>query len=126
MTTIEERIESQARSVKARADSVRLPHDEKEQAASGDNIRLRTGTSALSQDKKDLETPARWSLAVLLDRLTLNEPGTGRSSRACGTLLDSRSVGRILERVKRPNGLKIEKMRVPIGAVGSSMKRGQM
>jgi len=51
--------------------------------------------------------------------MTLNEPGmrqVKKGEREVIGLPDP--VGRILEKVRRPNGLKIEKMSVPIGAVG--------
>jgi len=56
---------------------------------------------------------------VLLDRLTLNEPGIRQVTKGVRDVIGLPDpVGRILENVRRPNGLKIEKMSVPLGAVG--------
>jgi glutamate-5-semialdehyde dehydrogenase len=122
MTTIEERIESQARSVKAASGILYdCPTTKKNRLLRAIISRLRTGTSALlSANKKDLENARRGGLPpVLLDRLTLNEPGIRQVIKGVRDVIGLPDpVGRILERVKRPNGLKIEKMRVPIGAVG--------
>ena len=122
MTTIEERIESQARSVKAASRILYdCPTTKKNRLLRAIISRLRPGTPALlSANKEDLENARRGGLSpVLLDRLTLNEPGIRQVIRGVRDVIGLPDpVGRILERVKRPNGLKIEKMRVPIGAVG--------
>ena len=85
MTTIEERIESQARSVKAASRILYdCPTTKKNRLLRAIISRLRTGTPALlSANKEDLENARRGGLSpVLLDRLTLNEPGTAPPTSA--------------------------------------------
>ena len=56
---------------------------------------------------------------ALLDRLTLTEErisGIAKSVREVIALPDP--LGRILETILRPNGLKIEKISVPVGVIG--------
>ena len=122
MTILEDRIESQARSVKAASRILYdCPTANKNRLLRAITVRLRTGTPAiLAANKEDLENARRGGLSrVLLDRLTLNDPGIRqviKGVRDVGALPDP--VGRTRERVKRPNGLRIEKMSVPLGAVG--------
>ena len=73
----------------------------------------------LKANKRDLTYAAATGLSqVLTERLTLSEK---RIEQMVGgvndiiKLLDP--VGSVIERTKRPNGLLIEKMRVPLGAV---------
>jgi glutamate-5-semialdehyde dehydrogenase len=71
-------------------------------------------------NERDLANARRAGLSpVLLDRLTLNEKRIAQmiaGVRDVAALPDP--VGEILERTRRPNGLIIEKVRVPLGAVG--------
>ena len=56
---------------------------------------------------------------VLVDRLTLTEKRIAQMTTGVEDVFKLPDpVGEILERKKRPNGLLIEKVRVPIGAVG--------
>jgi glutamate-5-semialdehyde dehydrogenase len=56
---------------------------------------------------------------VMLDRLTLNEKRIAQMIAGVRDVIKlSDPVGTIIERTKRPNGLIIEKMRVPLGAIG--------
>jgi glutamate-5-semialdehyde dehydrogenase len=122
MTVSVDRIESQARSVKAASRILyNCPTAKKNRLLRAIISRLRTGTSAiLVANKEDLEDARRGGLSpVLLDRLTLNEPGIRQVMKGVRDVIGLPDpVGRILERVKRPNGLRIEKVSVPIGAVG--------
>ncbi len=72
----------------------------------------------LRENAKDLEA-ARWTISpVMLDRLALDEGRLAAMAdglRQVAALPDP--VGRILETVERPNGLKIEKISVPMGVV---------
>ena len=85
------------------------------------NARLRSETSAiLKANKKDLKNASKIGLQkVLLDRLTLNEQ---RITQMMDGVKDVAKlpdpVGNVIEKIQRPNGLLIEKMRVPLGAVG--------
>ena len=122
MTTIEERVESQARSVKAASRILYdCPTARKNRLLRAIISRLRAGTPAIiAANREDLESARRGGLSpVLLDRLTLNEPGIRQVTKGVRDVIGLPDpVGRILEKVRRPNGLKIEKMSVPIGAVG--------
>jgi len=122
MMMTEDTVELQAQSVKA---SSRILYDcptaVKNRLLRAIVSRLRGGTRAvLDANREDLENARRSGLPpVLLDRLILNER---RIAQAIGGVRDvirlPDPVGRILEKVKRPNGLSIEKMSVPLGAVG--------
>jgi glutamate-5-semialdehyde dehydrogenase len=74
----------------------------------------------LKANKRDLTYAAATGLSqVLTERLTLSEKRIGQIVDGVNDiikLLDP--VGSVIERTKRPNGLLIEKMRVPLGAVG--------
>jgi glutamate-5-semialdehyde dehydrogenase len=122
MTVSVDRIESQARAVKAASRILyNCPTAKKNRLLRAIISRLRTGTSAiLAANKEDLEDARRGGLSpVLLDRLTLNEPGIRQVMKGVRDVIGLPDpVGRILEKVKRPNGLRIEKVSVPIGAVG--------
>jgi len=83
--------------------------------------RLRSKTAeVLAANREDVEGARREGLSgVLLDRLRLEEDGIRRMLRGVRDVIALPDpVGRILETVKRPNGLKIQKMSVPLGAVG--------
>jgi glutamate-5-semialdehyde dehydrogenase len=83
--------------------------------------RLRRETPAiLNANKKDMENAKRAGLPkVMQDRLALNEQRIKQMMIGVKDVINLPDpVGRIIERTKRPNGLRIEKMRVPLGAVG--------
>ena len=85
------------------------------------NDRLHSETSAiLKSNRKDLKTAEQNGLQkVLLDRLTLSEQRIKQMMDGVTDVIKlSDPVGRVIEKIKRPNGLLIEKMRVPLGAVG--------
>src|SRR5690606_15063629 len=69
---------------------------------------------------KDLEAArSRGTTAAFLDRLTLNKSrieAIARSLEDIAALDDP--VGTVLARWKRPNGLVIERVRVPLGVIG--------
>src|SRR5690606_4678567 len=79
------------------------------------------GASAiLEANAKDLEAArSRGTTAAFLDRLTLNKSrieAIARSLEDIAALDDP--VGTVLARLKRPNGLVIERVRVPLGVIG--------
>ena len=83
--------------------------------------RLRSETAAIiDANKEDLRNAEQAGLSkVLMDRLTLNEKRIEQMIAGVKDVIKLPDpIGRILEKVKRPNGLVIEKMRVPLGAVG--------
>jgi glutamate-5-semialdehyde dehydrogenase len=118
----EDLIESQARSVKAASRILYdCPTAKKNRLLRAIISRLRKGTpSILAANREDLENARRGGLSpVLLDRLTLSEPGVRRIIQGVRDVIGLPDpVGRIRERKKRPNGLRVEKMSVPLGAVG--------
>ena len=81
---------------------------------------LRTQTlSILNANRKDLAVAAATGLSdVLTDRLTLNEKRIEQMVNGVDDIITLKDpVGSVVERTKRPNGLRIEKMRGPLGAV---------
>ncbi len=74
----------------------------------------------LKANKRDLTKAAATGLShVLTERLTLSKK---RIEQIIEGVMDviklPDPVGRVIEQTKRPNGLLIEKMRVPLGAIG--------
>jgi glutamate-5-semialdehyde dehydrogenase len=74
----------------------------------------------LLANQVDLEAAKRGGLSdVLIDRLTLDDR---RIQQMISGIQDvvrlSDPVGAVFGKIKRPNGLVVEKMRVPLGAVG--------
>ncbi len=83
--------------------------------------RLRNDFDAVRREnEKDLESARRAGISsVLLDRLTLNEKRIGQMIAGVrGVIALPDPVGQVVARRRRPNGLVIEKVRVPLGAVG--------
>lgn len=83
--------------------------------------RIRAGADRLAEEnRRDLEAGRADGLtAALLDRLTLTPErieGMAKGVEEVAALEDP--VGAELERVVRPNGLEIVKVRVPIGVIG--------
>lgn len=84
-------------------------------------LRLERETGAICRiNRKDLATAEKAGISkVLLDRLTLDEK---RITQLIAGIKDVIAlpdpVCQVLERTRRPNGLMIEKVRVPLGAVG--------
>lgn len=82
---------------------------------------LEQETAALiRENKRDLRNAEADGIAdVLMDRLTLNEQRiTQMISGVRDIIALPDPVGQVFDRVKRPNGIIVEKMRVPLGAVG--------
>ena len=71
-------------------------------------------------NEKDLANARRAGISsTLLDRLTLNDKRIAQMIAGVRDVISLNDpVGEILERTRRPNGLVIEKVRVPLGAVG--------
>ncbi len=71
-------------------------------------------------NKKDLVAAEKAGISkVLLDRLTLNEKRIDQMTAGVKDVIALPDpVGEVLDRTKRPNGLVIAKVRVPLGAVG--------
>lgn len=77
-------------------------------------------TSIIEANKKDLERGREQGTSPsLLDRLALNEARIHAISDALRLIVDLPDpVGELLEQFDRPNGLHIEKSRVPLGVIG--------
>lgn len=85
------------------------------------NARLRGSTAdILASNAEDLARAREHGLSsVLMDRLTLDEKRIGQMMKGVRDVIAlSDPVGHVYERVRRPNGLRVEKMRVPLGAIG--------
>lgn len=82
---------------------------------------LVAGTAYLvRENKKDLAAARKQNLSkAMVDRLTLNEKRVKDMAKCLlDTLKIKDPVGKVLRTFKRPNGLVIKKVRVPIGVVG--------
>ncbi|MCX6138557.1 MAG: glutamate-5-semialdehyde dehydrogenase [Ignavibacteriales bacterium] len=87
--------------------------------AIGQHVQIQT-SSILAANRKDLAAAKRTGMSgAMLDRLMLNEP---RINQMIAGIRDVRAlpdpVGEVFGKIRRPNGLIVEKMRVPLGAVG--------
>jgi len=83
--------------------------------------RIRSSTAdILAANADDLARAREHELSnVLIDRLTLDEKRIGQMVKGVRDVIALPDpVGRVYERTKRPNGLLVEKMRVPLGAIG--------
>jgi glutamate-5-semialdehyde dehydrogenase len=74
----------------------------------------------MAANKKDIENAKKAGISrVLIDRLVLNEKRIKQMIEGVKDVIKLPDpVGRIFDKIKRPNGLVIQKMRVPLGAVG--------
>lgn len=74
----------------------------------------------IKENKKDLVAGERNGLSnALIDRLTLNEKRIrGMADCLSGTAKLRDPLGRVLQTIKRPNGLVIKRVRAPIGVIG--------
>jgi len=83
--------------------------------------RLRSTLPALlASNKKDLAKAKAAGLSkVLTDRLTLNTHRVEQMVQGVADVIKlADPVGAVVEKIIRPNGLRIEKVRVPLGTVG--------
>ncbi len=81
---------------------------------------LRAGSEAIrTENAADLADANRAGLAAaMIDRLTLTDEGIEKMARSIDQIADLQDpVGEILEGYVRPNGLRIERVRVPLGVV---------
>ena len=74
----------------------------------------------LSENQRDLKSAVDNNLsAALIDRLTLTEKSIKNLSQMCRDVAHQEQVvGSVTEEYKRPNGLLIQKQRIPIGVIG--------
>ncbi|MBU3934251.1 MAG: glutamate-5-semialdehyde dehydrogenase [Candidatus Omnitrophica bacterium] len=80
---------------------------------------VKNARSLIRANKKDLyEAKKQGAISAFLDRLALNEKRIARMSeslKAIAALPDP--VGKVIRSTRRPNGLLIKKVRVPIGVI---------
>lgn len=74
----------------------------------------------LDANVKDLADAKKNKLSsAMIDRLTLTEKSIHGLKQMCDSIAaQPRVVGQIIEEVTRPNGLRIQKQRIPIGVIG--------
>lgn len=74
----------------------------------------------IEENKKDIDAGEKNGMHPgLLDRLRLNEDRIAAMAEGLRIIVDLPDcIGEIIERFERPNGLKIEKKRVPLGVIG--------
>jgi glutamate-5-semialdehyde dehydrogenase len=81
---------------------------------------LKYSVEILSENKKDLEEARIGHLSSsMLDRLTLTEKSILDLSRMCTEVANQKQVvGMIVESHVRPDGLLVQKQRIPLGVIG--------
>lgn len=113
------RIGSAAR-VAAREIALATPSQKNEALAAAAKAIRASIPDLLEANTKDVEAArSRGATSAFVDRLTLNDvrvEGIARSLEDIAGLNDP--VGAVLARWERPNGLVIERMRVPLGVIG--------
>ena len=74
----------------------------------------------LAENERDMEAGRHKDLSsAMLDRLMLNEERIEKIARAVEEIVDLPDpLGRVLEEWTRPNGLRLEKVSVPLGVIG--------
>lgn len=98
-----------------------LPEEQRLMALEGVAVALTHSISdILVENKKDLEEAKKNNLsAAMVDRLTLTEKSIQALATMCRDVADQpQVVGTIVEESKRPNGLVIQKQRIPLGVIG--------
>jgi glutamate-5-semialdehyde dehydrogenase len=85
------------------------------------NNQLRNEAQAIiDANRIDLENADKSGLSkVMMDRVTLDENRIRQMVNGVKDIIKlADPVGKVFDKIKRPNGLIVEKMRVPLGAVG--------
>ncbi len=115
------RIEEMGAAAEKAARGLRTLGAEKTEALKAAAKALKDNSAAIiRENKKDMDAAEKAGMSVaLLDRLMLNEERIRDMAAAMiEVALETDPVGRILGGEKRPNGLIIEKVSVPLGAIG--------
>jgi glutamate-5-semialdehyde dehydrogenase len=122
MSTIQESIEQMGRQARAAAYRLaQLSSDEKNAILRAMASSIRTNTAALMQaNEKDLAAGAEKGLsAAMLDRLRLDEARIEAMAAGIDQVaMLPDPVGQVMDAWERPNGIRIEQVRVPIGTIG--------
>jgi glutamate-5-semialdehyde dehydrogenase len=95
--------------------------DQRNAALAAAAVALRSGATAiLAANKKDMAAASERGLGgSMLDRLLLDEGRVEAMASGIETIIGLRDpVGRILEEWERPNGLRIQRVAVPLGVIG--------
>ena len=98
-----------------------LPEEQRHMALeSVANAILNNLNGILDENKKDLEEAKNNHLSsAMIDRLSLTENSVVSLAKMCREVADQEQVvGMIVEQYGRPNGLIIQKQRIPIGVIG--------
>jgi glutamate-5-semialdehyde dehydrogenase len=98
-----------------------LPEEQRLMALEAIAVALQKEKAAiLAENKKDLdEANANNLSSAMTDRLTLTEKSIDGLSEMCRDVADQEQVvGTIVHEYTRPNGLVIQKQRIPIGVIG--------
>ena len=86
--------------------------------AASENL-LKNMSIIIDENKKDVEDNKDKLTPATLDRLVLDEK---RIKSMCDGLVDisklNDPIGKLLDKWDRPNGLKIEKVSIPLGVIG--------
>ncbi len=87
--------------------------------ALGDSL-VKNSQKILDANSKDLADANKNNLSeAMVDRLTLTENSIRSLKEMCDSIAaQPQVVGQIIEESTRPNGLKIQKQRIPIGVIG--------
>ena len=85
----------------------------------GDSL-VKNSSKILEANAKDLADAKTNNLSsAMIDRLTLTEKSIRSLKEMCVSIASQpQVVGQIVEETTRPNGLKIQKQRIPIGVIG--------
>lgn len=97
-----------------------LPSRQKDKVLNETAHRLKKGTKKIIRaNQKDLQTAKKMKLSnALLDRLMLNQKRIEQMADAVSQVAQLKDpVGKILAQWKRPNGLRISKVSVPLGVI---------
>ncbi|PKM92805.1 MAG: gamma-glutamyl-phosphate reductase, partial [Elusimicrobia bacterium HGW-Elusimicrobia-4] len=81
---------------------------------------LKNSDRIISENLKDIKNAQKQKLSsALIDRLKLNEKRLVSMTDGLKQIAELPDpVGEVIGKIKRPNGLKIEKIRVPLGVIG--------
>ncbi len=114
-------IETTCKKAREAAGSMALMSSQKKNDALGEMAAAldRSRAHIISENKKDIEAGIKKGLSkALIERLTLNDPRIDsmiEGIKQVASLPDP--VGELMEEFKRPNGLEIKKVRVPLGVI---------
>lgn len=98
-----------------------LPEEQRLMALESIAVALtKNASEILTENKKDLEEARKNNLSsAMIDRLTLTEKSIQSLSQMCRDVASQvQVVGTVIEEYKRPNGLVIQKQRIPLGVIG--------